>query len=416
MKVICLIVDAMGIGQMDDVEPCPCPANTLVHVCEKGRPIRVPNLERLGLGNLVDTPCIKPVGSQAIAAYGKMKLGYGGADTYMGHQILMGTRTLLPEKRTIRDLAPAISSHLRECGHSCEPFPGVEGPLLADGCICIADCMEAAPGLSINVTASLQDISVDHVMEIAGLVREVVPVTRVIIVASQVFSFQDIIRTMVDRPNGAVGVDTPALCILDEKVVLRHLGLPLDYSGQCPTRVARLGVPVFLIGKAADVVQCHEESCTAISLVDSVQILDLVETLARQHDHCLIIANIQETDLSGHAEDILRWADLLELVDSRIPALLDLVGQDGAFLLSGDHGNDPYMGKGQHTREMTPCLVYSRRYQPADLGIRDTLADIGASIADLFHAGKTEGGTSVFQELKPAKAQDSTGVQEVHSI
>lgn len=402
MKVICLIVDAMGIGEMPDAPAGPCPANTVKNVCEHGRPIRVPNFEALGLGNLVDTPCIKPVGDRAIASYGKAELGYLGADTYMGHQILMGTGTLIPDKQTIRQLAPKVTKWMRSKGCTCEPYaaPGIDGPLVIDGCIYAADCMEAAPGLSINITASLRTTDLEHVMRVAHFVRETVPDTRVIVVASDVFGDEDIRRSMVARDNGGVGVNTPMLCLLDEKVVLRHLGLPLNLNGQCPTRVAKLGVPVYLIGKAADVVQCHEPSCTSISLVDSRQIFERIKSAARAHDEFLIVANIQETDLSGHSEDILRWADLLELVDSQLPALLSLVGDDGAFLLSGDHGNDPYMGRGQHTREMTPCIFYSKRYRPVPLGIRKTLADVGATVSDLFGAGPTEGGTSLLQRLE----------------
>ena len=401
MKVICLIVDAMGIGQMSDAAPTDCPANTVSHVCQYGRPIHVPNFEKLGLGNIVSAPCIRSVGNLSIASYGKMELGYDGADTYMGHQILMGTGALIPDKKTIRQLGAGLMVWLQEQGHSCQAYggPGIQGPLVVDGCVYVADCMEAAPGLSINITASLRQTGIEHVMEVAHLVRQAVPVTRVIVVASDVFGDAEIHRSMVSRSNGSVGVDTPKLCLLDEKVVLRHLGLPLNLDGQCPPRVAKLGVPVYLIGKAADVIQCHEPSCTSISMVDSKQIFSCVKDVSTRHEDALVVANIQETDLSGHSQDILRWADLLELVDSQIPELLELIGPDGAFLLSGDHGNDPYMGKGQHTREMTPCLFYSRRYRPADLGVRKTLADVGATISDLFHAGPTEGGTSVLKSL-----------------
>lgn len=404
MRCICLIVDALGIGQMADVPTVP-PANTLLNVCLHGRAFHLPNLERLGLGNIAGVPCVKPAGNAALASWGKMELGYDGADTYMGHQILMGTGLLKPQKKTIRQLGPAIAEHLQKAGHEVRPFPGQNGPLLVDGRMAVADCMEAAPGLSLNVTASLRDVPLDHVLKVARLVRECVTVTRVIVVASGKYGTAAIGEAMIERPAGGAGVDTPRLCRLDEQVTLRHLGLPLDLNGQCPTQVAKTGVPVYLIGKAADVVQCDHENATSLPLVDSRKIFECVKRCAQKQDDYLIVANIQETDLSGHAQDILRWADLLELIDAEIPSLLELLGDEGAFLLTGDHGNDPYLGGGLHTREMTPCLFYSPLYRPRPLGVRKTLADIGATISDLFGTGPTQGGASLLPLLEPANAQ-----------
>ena len=72
MKVICLIVDAMGIGPMEDVPTQGCLANTVVHVCERERELHLPNFEALGLGILRITPYIKAVGTAAIASYGRL--------------------------------------------------------------------------------------------------------------------------------------------------------------------------------------------------------------------------------------------------------------------------------------------------------------------------------------------------------
>ncbi|MBU9727210.1 phosphopentomutase [Diplocloster modestus] len=401
MKVICLIVDALGIGQMEDVplmsRQCE-PANTLLHVSRYGHRLHIPVMQKLGLGNIARADGLEAAGVKALASCGKMELGYEGADTYLGHQIIMGSGSLNYKKITVQSLCNDIIEYLIQNGHTAVLYQASPGPVLVDGCVMIADCMEAAPGLSLNVTASLQDVSLDYVMEIASLVRDIVPVTRVIVVCSEIFSFTQIESAMVTRENGASGVDTPHLCLLDEKITLRHLGLKLDLNGQCPTRVARTKTPVYLIGKAADVVQCPQ--ARVISLVDTEKIFQTVEQIITTTDDYLVIANIQETDLAGHSQDFKRWADLLEQVDRHIPTLLEAVGDDGAFILTGDHGNDPYVGKGQHTREYTPCLLYSSKYIPNHLGIRKTLADIGATIADLFDAGPTQGGISLLRELQ----------------
>jgi phosphopentomutase len=115
--------------------------------------------------------------------------------------------------------------------------------------------------------------------------------------------------------------------------------------------------------------------------------------------HGLIVANVQETDLSGHEQNPRRYADVLELVDRMLPELLDQLGDDDVLLITGDHGNDPTIGHAQHTREYTPVLVVGPAVRPVDIGLRESLADIGATAADLLGVLPIRSGRSFAHEV-----------------
>jgi phosphopentomutase len=109
----------------------------------------------------------------------------------------------------------------------------------------------------------------------------------------------------------------------------------------------------------------------------------------------LIAATVQETDLAAHEGDPARLASVLEEVDEGLGVLLPKIAPGDVLIICADHGNDPQMNIGLHTREETPLLIYQKGQPSTDLGIRDTLADIGATITHLFHAPPTQDGSTI---------------------
>ena len=93
-RVIVLVIDGLGVGAMPDVaevRPRDVGADTLGHVVRAAGGLSLPNLERMGLGTIAPASGLR-VERQPIAAHGVCALGYHGADTYLGHQVLMGSR------------------------------------------------------------------------------------------------------------------------------------------------------------------------------------------------------------------------------------------------------------------------------------------------------------------------------------
>jgi len=106
-----------------------------------------------------------------------------------------------------------------------------------------------------------------------------------------------------------------------------------------------------------------------------------LDTLDTQ-SHGLIFANLVDFDMKyGHRRDPVGYARALEAFDAQIPALLQRMGPDDLLILTADHGNDPTFRGSDHTREYVPVLAWTLGGDGASVGVRDTLADAGATIA-----------------------------------
>jgi phosphopentomutase len=111
----------------------------------------------------------------------------------------------------------------------------------------------------------------------------------------------------------------------------------------------------------------------------------------------LIFANLVDFDmLYGHRNNTEGYAEALEVFDRELGELLPRLQEDDLLIISADHGCDPTFRGTDHTREYVPLLVYSRRMEPRHLGTRETFADIGVSILDLFGIKHSFPGTSFF--------------------
>ena len=393
-RAVLLVLDGFGIGATPDGGSGDLGMNTLAHIASRVS-LDVPILESLGLGLLMPggvAPTASPRG-----AFGRCTPVHPGADTYLGHQELMGGGLSLVEFKLMDELRTDLTSALTSTGHHVEPLIPGQSMLLVDGVAVVHDNIEARARLNVNVTASLDDISFEDLSEIGFVVRRSIRVSRVIVVGSRGYTVDDIRAHIKHRGDGQVGVDTPGLGVYNEHYQVRHLGLEFPVERQLPTRMRVAGGAVVLLGKAADVVRC--DGAIAENLVPTAEVFDATIRHLDSMDHGLIVANVQETDLAGHEEDVDRYGRVLCAVDARLGELIDRIGPDDCLFVTADHGNDPTSGSSRHTREYVPVLAYGPRFTPVDLGIRSSLADVGATVADLFDLPPLDSGTSFAKEL-----------------
>ena len=389
-----LVLDGFGVGATPDGGPNDIGMDTLAHIVAKV-PLRVPTLESLGLGLL--TSGSVPATSHPRASYGRCAPVHPGADTYMGHQELMGGGLSLVEFKLMADLGDDVTLALLAAGHHVEPLIPGSSMLLVDGVAVVHDNVEARACLNVNVTASLDDISFGDLSEIGFVVRASVRSSRIIVVGSRGYTVDDIRAHITDRGDGHIGVDTPGLGVYNEHYQVRHLGLDFPVERQLPTRMRAAGGDVVLLGKAADVIRC--DGALAENLVDTTEVLEATVRHLDAMEHGLIVANVQETDLAGHEEDVERYARVLTTVDAHLSDLLERIGPEDCLFITADHGNDPTSGSSRHTREFVPLLAFSPAFASVDLGIRPTLADVGATVADLFDLFALDSGTSFAKEI-----------------
>jgi phosphopentomutase len=151
-------------------------------------------------------------------------------------------------------------------------------------------------------------------------------------------------------------------------------------------RVLEAGIPVFGVGKIPDIFAGRGLTDAEHSESNDHGIDLTVKYLGREDD-VLVVTNLVDFDTKyGHRNDAEGYARCVEAFDRRVPELVAAVGE-GLLFLTGDHGCDPTDVSTDHTREHTPVLVAGGALagRPAvDLGVRDTFADLGATVASLF--------------------------------
>lgn len=393
---VVVVLDGFGIGAMADAEPTDRDSHTLRTVGQARPPLELPTLQDLGLGSVAGDSGLAPAGAPA-GAHGRAAAAYPGADTFMGHQELMGGSLAAVRQCLLSDVVGELDAALRDAGHRIEPLEEGHSARLVDGCILVADNVEARPGMNINVTASQDDVTFDDLTVVGQLIRDIVPVPRVIVVGGRGFGVADIRDHMLERTPGQYGVDTPGMGVYDEDYQVRHLGANVAYDRQLPSLARARGLHVVLLGKAADVVRC--DGAIFENHVNTDEVFDAAQRHLEVMTDGLVVANVQETDLAGHEQDPERFRRVLQTVDRRLALLIDGLGEDDLLLVSADHGNDPCVGHSQHTREFVPILAAAPWVQPTDLGTRDCLADAGATMADALGIEAPEAGMSFLKEI-----------------
>jgi phosphopentomutase len=381
MKAIILILDGVGVGLQDDPGDNEQPiANTLVNTA-RVTALKLPVLGRLGLGNIAVIQGVPPADS-ALASYGKSRLAYNGADSYLGHQEILGLVPPPARSAFLAATSEQVTAALAATGHRTTRAAPGHGALLIDEAIVVGDNLEAEAGTAINILVPTAATSFAHGAEIGRTVRQVVPNLRVIICGGAHFTTADAIQNLTVLATGQVGVPTPSLALYDETYQVQHLGLPVDSRRQLPHSFSQRNLPVALLGKVADLVT--GPVTVRNSSADTNEVLGLVLTHARGWEHGLIVATIQETDLAGHQQDPSRMAHTLAAVDAALPRILGELSPSDIVVITADHGNDPTIASSAHTREHVPLLWYQQNQEARKLGVRSSLADPAATIARLF--------------------------------
>lgn len=399
-RFICLVLDGFGIGAMNDVaqvRPNDGLSSTFGSILKDFKDLKLPNLERLGLMNAYGLESEQMKFSSS-AIFGKSELMHWGADTFMGHQEIMGTLPKAPLSMPFQQKVDQVKEHLESYGHQVEvKQQGDLRYLLVDHYCAVADNIDADLGMAYNCTAPLDFMSFEKELEIAKHVREVVEVNRVIPFGGSKTTIEDILKAEETRQDRFIGIHAVKSKSYQSGYQCRHLGYGVDNSVQAPTILTNNHIPVSLFGKVADVViNDHGKS---VSFVQTEGVLDLTIAELKQMEMGFICTNVQETDLAGHSQDSLWYKSLLELADKKIGVILDLLQKDDIFLVMADHGNDPNIGHNQHTRENVPLLIYKEGVSSINIGLRKTLSDVGATVCDYFEVEKPQNGTSFLAQI-----------------
>jgi phosphopentomutase len=359
-----VVIDACGAGALPDAAAYgdPPDANTLAHVAEGVGGLRVPTLERLGLGSIVPISGVAPAPDPAL--HGRLHPLGPGKDSTTGHWELMGVVAdkPLPTYRTgfPAELIAALetATGLRFCGN--RP---------ADGIAIIDELGEH----HLRTGEVILYTSADSVLQLAAHNDRLSEpdLHAACAAAREVMCGEHAVGRVIARPFTGV----PGHFV--------RTGGRRDFSLEPPRRsylveLQDSGVPVHAVGKIRDLFAGvgidRKHAATT-----NEEGLEATTRLLREVDAGLIFTNLVETDqIHGHRHDVRGFADALERIDAAVARWLDeLLGPGDLLVLTADHGVDPTAPHSDHTREHAPLLAVfeghgGRRHD-------GPLADVGAS-------------------------------------
>jgi phosphopentomutase len=402
-RAILLVLDSFGIGGAEDAAQFgDAGSDTFGHIalaCAQGRadrsglrsgPLRLPNLDRLGLSSAAAASTGKP--RFEIPAAGPLtgRWGYGvetahGKDTPSGHWEIAGVPVTF-DWTYFPDASPAFPRALTEALIREAELPGIIGDKHASGTVVLAELGEE----HIRTGKPICYTSVDSVFQIAahethfGLER----LYDVCVIARRLCDPLNVGR-VIARPF--VGETAATFQRTPHR---RDFAVPPPEPTLCD-RVVAAGHNTVAIGKIGDIFAHRGISETIKGANDAVLFERTLAALQRLADGDLLFANYVDFDsLYGHRRDVAGYAAALEAFDRRLPDLIKRLQPGDLAVITADHGNDPTFRGTDHTREHVPILLFGPGIGGGVVGRRATLADIGETVA--AHLGLAPGrhGTS----------------------
>ncbi|MFW5736242.1 MAG: phosphopentomutase [Halanaerobium sp.] len=389
-RVILVVMDSVGIGELDDAaEYGDQGAATLQNTAAEVGGLELPNLEKLGLGKIVN---IKGLSSElkAEGAYGKAAEKSKGKDTTTGHWEIAGLISEQPFP-TYPDGFPAeVMDQFHEAiGRESLANKPASGTFIIEELG--REHMES--GKPIVYT------SADSVFQIAA--------HEDVISVKELYDYCQKAREILQGKHAAARVI--ARPFVGEPGNFERTERRKDFSLTPPepsvlNYLKDKGLEVNAVGKITYIFN-HSGITDAVTTSDNMEGVDKTIEYMEQTEKGLIFTNLVDFDQNyGHRRNVEGYAEALENFDQRIPEIKAAMRDDDLLIITADHGCDPTHQGTDHTREYIPILAYGQKIKNnLDLGSRDSFSDIAATIADIFGINKLENGKSFKNDIIDTK-------------
>ncbi len=383
-RVILLILDSVGVGPAPDAGAYGDDgANTLSHTARKVGGLRLPNLERLGLGNVTQIEGVAAVKASQ-GAYGTMQKVSPGRDSATGHWEIAGLETREPFATFPDGFPPEITQAFeRETGR------GILGNQAAPGQVMLDQLGEEhlATGRFIVYTSG------DSVFQVAAH-ESIMPAEELYDSCKAARRILDPYRVcrVIARPfRGRAGK-------FKSTYQRRDFAMPPQQATVFDHLRAR-SLPVVGVGKVSDIFSGRGINETIHTQGNTDGIIKMIEAMTRLETG-LVVTNLVDFDSRyGHHRDPRGYARCLEEFDIQLAMLLSRSQDGDLLLLTADHGNDPTRPGSDHSRELVPIIAAGpSKTAGVNLGTR-RLADVGATIAEVFGVELPETGESFLPKI-----------------
>ncbi|GAA0785284.1 phosphopentomutase [Hathewaya limosa] len=395
-RAILLVIDSLGIGEMDDVKkdrPNDIGSNTLKHVLEHNSMLKLNNLENLGLINCLGEE-VESFKKSNNCIWGVSNLKHEGADSFYGHYEIVGAKLTKPILKSFSEYIDKIYNFLRNSGYSVNVEKKLnKSYLIVDNKVIISDNIEGEKGQLYTVLGD-ENSDFNVVLEIGKKVREVVEIPRIAVVKCNI-NLEELKECIEIRFNEYIGINAEKANLYNRGYKVVHLGAGISNEGHCIKKLVENNIPVVLVGKVSDIISMN--NIKKVSGIHTSDIIKKTLKILEDFNEGFLFINIQETDLAGHLQDKNLYGKQLEIIDSFIGEIKNIINDDDLFIITADHGNDPTIGHGRHTREKVPVIVYKKQLKSNSIGLRESLSDIGATVCEFFHVESIDEGKSFFE-------------------
>jgi phosphopentomutase len=389
-RAIWIVLDSVGMGEMYDAEKFGDKgANTLGNISKALGGLNIPNLVRLGLGNIDGMKEIEKT-EKAAGCFARFAEASNGKDTTTGHWEMAGIISkqafpTFPEgfpEELVEDFEKAIGRK-------------VIGNKAASGTAIIEELGEE----HYNTGMPIVYTSADSVFQIAAH-ESIIPLeelyriceaARKILVGKYAVA-RVIARPFIGKPGGFSRTSNR-----------RDFSLEPPYDTVLD-KLKKAGFSVTAVGKIEDIF-CKKGITEAVHTVDNMDGVDKILEYMKKGKDGLIFANLVDFDMKwGHRRDTAAYGKGLEAFDERLPEILEAMTEKDVLFITADHGCDPTFKGTDHTREYVPFIAYGKELKAdINLGTRKTFSDMGQTLAEMFQVERLVSGESFFNEITAGK-------------
>ena len=383
-RIFLMVLDSVGVGEASDASKYgDIGSNTLGHIKEQCD-LFVPNLKKIGF---LDTINMNE-NDNVDAYYTIAKPNNAGKDTLNGHYEMMGITNNI-EFRTFNN------------GFPIDLLDGIEQitgrRVIGNKCCNNDSIIQELGDRQLNYGSLIVYTSADSDLQVAAH-EDVIPV-------SSLYEYCEKIRAITLREDWRVGrvIARPFLGSAGH-YRFSNSGRK-DYAVKPPKttildELSENNYNVIAIGKINDIFDGTGIN-KSIKASNNMEAINKLTDIMDKSFTGLCMVNLADFDsLYGHTRDVDGYAKALEELDVEMPMILNKLELDDLLIITADHGNDPKFDGCDHTRENVPVILYSRAFtDPKRLPELNTLADIGATIADNFDIKEPEIGQSILENL-----------------
>jgi phosphopentomutase len=384
-RVTLIVLDSLGIGAMQDAEKYgDARSHTLDHIADAMPEFKIPNLVKLGLGNIDGVTKIAKE-SSPLGAFGRLTEMSTGKDTITGHWEMAGLYTEVPFK--------TFPEFPKDFMDAYEKAIGTEtlGNYAASG----TEIIETLGPEHEKTGKPIIYTSADSVFQIAA--------NTAVIPLEKLYHICEVARKMLvgDVQVGRV-IARPYVIENGKRIrTADRRDYAVSPSGKTILdNIKDSGKTVYAIGKISDIFNWHGINISVHTESNMDGVDKTIEAMHADFEGFLFTNLVDFDSKYGHRRDPAGYGKAIEEFDSRLPEIISAMKPEDILILCADHGNDPAHSGWDHTREHVPVILYGKNIkQSVNLGTRKSFADISATIAEYLSVSKAQIGESFLNKI-----------------